>query len=65
MSPTGPRSDPREDDPTAAEDMAKIIEHHDGPATVAEEGLPADDFDDLPTPPELRPALPAEPRRRG
>jgi hypothetical protein len=54
-----PADPPREDDPTAAEDMAKIIEQHDGPATELEEGQ-ADEFDDIPTPPEVRPALPRE-----
>jgi hypothetical protein len=58
MSPNSasPRS-PSEDDPTAADDMAEIIKRHDGPATELDEGQ-ADGFDDLPTPPELQPALP-------
>jgi hypothetical protein len=46
-----------EDDPTAAGDMAKIIQQHEGPATESEDGL-AGSFDDLPTPPELQPMLP-------
>jgi hypothetical protein len=37
--------------------MEKIIQQHEGPATEADEGQ-SDGFDDLPTPPELRPALP-------
>jgi hypothetical protein len=38
--------------------MQEIIKGHEGPPTTMD---PEDDFSDLPTPPELKPALP--PRR--